>query len=90
MTEWHRWRKRVGAAIGCEIRARRIQLGLSQAHVAFRLYGLRQHRPLVTRTEKGYHLPTLEQLFSYADILCCDVRDLVRPIDEIGPPPDMA
>jgi len=63
---------------GAEVRARRLATGHSQRWLANQL-GL--HREIVSRTERGDHVPSLETVERYARVFGCTALDMLRWID---------
>ena len=67
-------------AIGHAIRARRMELDLTQSQLA---KTTRTYRPLICRLERGEHWPNMLTLFSYAHALGMSLSGLIALAEEM-------
>ena len=67
-------------AIGHAIRARRMELDLTQSQLA---KTTRTYRPLICRIERGEHWPNLLTLFGYAHALGMSLSALLALAEEM-------
>lgn len=70
----------IGVAIGAELRRMRVDAGLTQGRFAVLIDS---HRPIVSRIERGKHVPTLEVCQLYAAVTGQSVRRVARVIDRV-------
>lgn len=71
----------LGRRIGARLKELRIARGLTCDELAM-LIG--SHRPIVSRTEQGHHVPTLEVIYATAAALGVHpVRDVLYVLDDL-------
>lgn len=68
-------------ALGAKLRQARIRRGLTAADVAHRIGS---HRPIVSRTERGHHVPDLTHLAKHAHAVGLDLAVIGSCIDEVS------
>lgn len=71
----------LAVALGARLRHARIRRGLTAAEVAKRIGS---HRPIVSRTERGRHTPTLDGIARHAAAVGLDLAAIGACIDEIA------
>ena len=65
--------------VGARVRELRLDAEMTQGELARRIS---THRPIVSRVERGLHMPRLEELERYATALELDVATLLVCLDE--------
>lgn len=69
----------IAKRVGARVRELRRDAEMIQGELARRVY---THRPIVSRVERGLHMPCLEELARYAAALELDIATLLVCLDD--------
>ena len=69
-----------GKAVGARLRELRVAAKLSQVDVAVLL---ESHRPVISRLERGVHMPKIDTIILFAEVCDGDAYDVALVLDRV-------